>query len=190
MDDSFLKRWSRLQRPAQQRYLLGTQAPRGKLFERTEANAVSLAQGAIDGAGFGHAHLGIVEDQRRDIAGMSVAVADEATAPRRFEDCRLEHPEVLLRPAQCKCWLNVDTSAAVPFRQPEQFGVSDIWLSSTHLIASCGSIGATRIVAADHRGSVQPFTWSIINDNHCQSMIYIWLPFVKRKIFADKDDMP
>jgi hypothetical protein len=116
MDDSFLKRGSRLQRPAQQRYLLGTQAPRRELFERAQANAVGLAQGAIDGAGFGHAHLGIVENQRRDIAGMSVAVADEAATLGRFIDRGLEYPEVLLRPAQCKCWLNVDTSAAVPLR--------------------------------------------------------------------------
>jgi hypothetical protein len=96
--------------------LLGTQAPRRKLFERAQANAVGLAQGAIDGAGFGHAHLGIVENQRRDIAGMSVAVADEAATLGRFIDRGLEYPEVLLRPAQCKCWLNVDTSAAVPLR--------------------------------------------------------------------------
>jgi len=99
MDDSFLKRHPRLQSPAQQRYLLGTQAPRGKLFERTQANAVGLAQGPIDSAGFGHAHLGIVENQRRDIAGMSVAVADEAAALGRFVNRGLEHPEVLLRTA-------------------------------------------------------------------------------------------
>jgi hypothetical protein len=105
MGDSFLKRRPRLQSPAQHKYLVGTQAPRRELFERAEANTVSLAQGAIDGAGFGHAHLGIVENQRRDIAGMSVAVADEATASRRFEDNRLEHPEAFLRSAQREDWL-------------------------------------------------------------------------------------
>jgi hypothetical protein len=69
------------------------------IFRRAQANAVSLAQGAIDGAGFGHAHFGVVEDQGRNIAGMSVAVADEAAALGRFIDNGFENPEVLLRPA-------------------------------------------------------------------------------------------
>jgi hypothetical protein len=82
MGDTFLERRPRLQSAAQRWYLIGIQAPRRELFERTQANAVSLAQGAIDGAGFGHAHLGIVENQRRDIAGMGVAIAHEAAALR------------------------------------------------------------------------------------------------------------
>jgi hypothetical protein len=82
MADSFLERRLRLQSAAQRWYLIGTQAPRRELFERAQANAVRLAQGAIDGAGFGHAHLGIVENQRRDIAGMSVGVPHKAAALR------------------------------------------------------------------------------------------------------------
>ena len=92
---SFLKRRWGLQGPTELRNLLGSECPRGKLFDRTEGNAVGLAQGAIDGAGFGHAHLGVVENQRRDIAGMSVAVAHEATALGRFIDGGFEHPEIL-----------------------------------------------------------------------------------------------
>jgi hypothetical protein len=80
MGDSFLKRRPRLQSAAQRWYLIGIQAPRRELFKRAQANAVGLAQGSIDGPGFGHAHLGIVENQRRDIAGVGVAVADEAAA--------------------------------------------------------------------------------------------------------------
>jgi hypothetical protein len=82
MGDSFLERRPRLQSAAQRWYLLGIQAPRRELFERAQANAVGLAQGAIDGAGFGHAHFGVVEDQGRNIAGMGVAVAHEAAALR------------------------------------------------------------------------------------------------------------
>ena len=82
MGDSSLERRPRLQGAAQQGYLLGTQAPGRELFKRAQANAVGLAKGAIDGAGFGHAHFGVVEDQGRDIAGMGVAVADEAAALR------------------------------------------------------------------------------------------------------------
>jgi hypothetical protein len=37
----------------------------------------------------------VVEDQGRDIAGMGVTIADEATASRRFEYCRFENPKVL-----------------------------------------------------------------------------------------------
>jgi len=99
MMDSFLKRRSRLQAAPEFRNLWGAESPRRKLFERAQGNAVSLAQGAIDGAGFGHAHFGVVEDQRRNIAGMSVAKAHEAAALWRLVDRCFEDPEVLLRPA-------------------------------------------------------------------------------------------
>jgi len=82
MGDSSLERRPRLQSAAQQGYLLGTQAPRREFFKRAQANAVSLAQGSIDGPGFGHAHFGVVEDQGRNIAGMGVAKAHEAAALR------------------------------------------------------------------------------------------------------------
>lgn len=48
-----------------------------QFFDRAEADAVSLAQGAVDSPGFRHAHLGTA-DQGRDVRGVSVAVADEA----------------------------------------------------------------------------------------------------------------
>jgi len=63
MIGSFLKQRWRLQGPPELRNLLGGERPGGKLFDRTEGYAVGLAQGAIDGAGFGHAHLGMIENQ-------------------------------------------------------------------------------------------------------------------------------
>jgi len=96
MGNSFLKGWFRPQAPAHGQHLLGSQAPRGKLFDRTEGDAVGLAEGAIDGAGFGHAHLGMVEDERRNIAGMGITVTDEAATFGCFEDGGLEHPKVFL----------------------------------------------------------------------------------------------
>ena len=60
----------------------GKKGPRWKFFNQAEGDTVGLAECAVDGAAFGHGHFGVVEDQRRDIAGMSVAVADEATALR------------------------------------------------------------------------------------------------------------
>ena len=95
---SFLKRRPHLQRPAQHRDLLGTQAPRRKLFERTQGDAVSLAQGTVDRTGFGHAHLGVVKDEGGDVAGMGIAITDEAAAVGGLIDGGLEDPEVLFRP--------------------------------------------------------------------------------------------
>jgi hypothetical protein len=63
MLNSFLERWPSLQGPPQDGKLLGPQGPGGQLLERAEGNPVSLAQGPIDGTGFGHAHLGMVEDE-------------------------------------------------------------------------------------------------------------------------------
>jgi hypothetical protein len=83
--------------------------PRGNLFHRAEGNAIGLAQGTIDGAGFGHAHLGMVEDQRRNIARMSVAVAHEATALGRFIDRGFEDPEVPCGTTQRKHWFSLNS---------------------------------------------------------------------------------
>jgi hypothetical protein len=64
-----------------------------KLFERTESDAVGLAEGAVDGAGFGDAHLGAV-DQRRNVGGGGVPVTDEAARTGRLVDGCLENPPV------------------------------------------------------------------------------------------------
>jgi len=97
------------------RDLPGAQGPGWKLFNGAEGDAVGLAEGAIDGAGFGHAYLGVVEDEGRDVAGMGVAVADEAAALGRFVDRGLEHPEVLLWTAQGEHWLRLNTRAIISF---------------------------------------------------------------------------
>jgi len=98
--DSFRKRRPGLQGPAQLRDLLGTQSPGGKFFERAEGDAIGLTEGTIDGARFGHAHLGVVEDEGGDIAGMGIAIANEATAVGGLIDGGLEDPEVLLGATQ------------------------------------------------------------------------------------------
>ena len=78
------------------------EGPRGKLFERAEGDAVGLAQRAIDGASFGHAHLGVVEDEGRDVSRMGIAVPNEAAAFGCFKDCRFKYPEILLGSTQWK----------------------------------------------------------------------------------------
>jgi len=120
---SFLKGRPRLQSPAQHRYLLGTHAPRRKLFERAEANTVGLAQGTVDGAGFGHAHLGVVEDQGRNVSWMGITIPDEPATLGRFIDCGLEHPKVLLRTTQREDRFHLDARAVVPHGHSEQVRV-------------------------------------------------------------------
>jgi len=117
-----------LQGPAQLRDLPRGQRPGWQLFQGAESDAIGLAQGAIDGSGFGHAHLGVVEDEGGDVTGMGIAIADEAAAVGRRIDGGLEDPKVFLGATQGQHRLNLDTGTAVPRCQPEQFGVSDVSL--------------------------------------------------------------
>ena len=75
IQNSFLKRRSALKGVAQDGNQLWREGPGRKVLEWAESDAVGLAEGSGDGAGFGHAHFGVVEDQGRDIARMGVAVA-------------------------------------------------------------------------------------------------------------------
>ena len=59
------------------RKLLIRTRDRPDLLDRADADAIGLAQGAIDCPGFGHAHLGPA-DQRGNVGRIRVAVADEA----------------------------------------------------------------------------------------------------------------
>ena len=137
MRGSFLKQGSGLQTPTELRNLLGGECPRGKLFERAEGNAVGLAQGAIDGAGFGHAHLGMVENQGRDIARVSVAVAHEASAFGRFENCRLEHPKVLFGATEREDWLSPYPLTVLFFGKAQQVAMGTYGASGCALPDSC-----------------------------------------------------
>ncbi len=78
------------------RQLFGIQGVRRQLLKRTEPDAVCLAQGSIYCSGFSHAHLGVVEDQGRDVPRVGIAIADEATALGGLVDGGLEDPEILL----------------------------------------------------------------------------------------------
>jgi hypothetical protein len=49
-----------------------------EFFDRTEPDAIGLTEGAVDGASFGDAHLGAV-DQGRDVGGIGISISDEAT---------------------------------------------------------------------------------------------------------------
>src|ERR1700722_630221 len=47
-----------------------------EFLDGAEADAVCLAEGAVDSPGFGDAHLGAV-DQGRDVRGIGIAIANE-----------------------------------------------------------------------------------------------------------------
>lgn len=121
---------------------------------------------------------------------MGIAIADEAAAVGGLIDGGLEDPEVLLGATQGQHGLNLDAGTVAPRCQPEQFGVSDIFLWFSHLVARGISMRTFHLLAIDHRGSVQCVTWVIVNANQWLSMIYIRPPFVKRKMLAGNHDMP
>jgi hypothetical protein len=110
---SFLKRRSGLQAPTEFGNLLGAECPRRKLFERAEGNAIGLAQGTVDGAGFGHAHFGMVENQGRNVTGMGVTVPNKATAFRKLENRCLKDPKILLRSTKVEDRLDMDTGTVL-----------------------------------------------------------------------------
>jgi hypothetical protein len=62
-----------------------------EFLNRTEPDAVGLAEGAVDGSCFGDAHLGAV-DQGRDVGWIGVPVADETARAGGFVDGRLKDP--------------------------------------------------------------------------------------------------
>jgi hypothetical protein len=60
----------------------------------------------------------MVENQGRNIAGMSITVANEAAAFGRFIDRRLEHPEVLFGAAEAHNGFGHDSTTAFPMSKP------------------------------------------------------------------------
>jgi hypothetical protein len=132
---------------------LRAEGPGGKLLEGAEGDAVSLAQGAVDGAGFGHAHLGVVEDEGGDIAGMGIAVTDEAAALGGFVDGGFEDPEVPFGVTECenRAALNPHTSLLhrdsqqicvcyVRHRYPMQFRTGSLALTRYPLLVHMPSL--------------------------------------------------
>src|SRR3989442_11555503 len=61
------------------------------LLDRTDADAVGLAQGPVDRPGLRHPHFGAV-DQGRNIRGVSITVANETLAVSVFVNCGFKSP--------------------------------------------------------------------------------------------------
>jgi hypothetical protein len=62
-----------------------------KLFDRAEADAVSLPESTVDGRRLGHAHLG-APNQRRNVRWARVAIAHIGVGAHGFVDRRLKDP--------------------------------------------------------------------------------------------------
>jgi len=92
------------------------------LFDRAEARATGLAQGAVDSPGFRHAHLGTT-DQRRDVRGISVAVARESLATRRLANNGSEDPVVGGWVTEFTDRSYPNRRTTIPMGQPQESGV-------------------------------------------------------------------
>jgi hypothetical protein len=93
--------------------LLGTQSIRRQLFKGTKAYAIGLAQGPIHGPSFGHSHLGVVEDQGRNIPWVGIPIADKPPALGGLIDSGFEDPEAFFGAAQGNHWLDLDASTTL-----------------------------------------------------------------------------
>jgi hypothetical protein len=67
----------------------------------------------------------MVENQRRNIAGMGITITNEATTLGRFEDRGFEHPKVLFGTAQCEDRLSVSAEATMAHGKTQQGSVAD-----------------------------------------------------------------
>jgi len=82
------------------------------LFDRADPDSVSLAQGPVDRAGFGHTHFG-APDQGRDVGRVGIPIADKALAVAALVDGGLERPAARSRLAEFSDRLNSDSRALI-----------------------------------------------------------------------------
>jgi len=90
--------------------------------------AVGLAEGTVDRAGFGDAHLGAV-DQGRDVGRIGVPIADEPARAGRFVDGRPEDPTADGRITTITYTLNADPVTSGALCEANQPRVGDIPLA-------------------------------------------------------------
>ncbi len=83
------------------------------LLDRTEADAVGLAKGAVDGAGLGDAHLGAV-DQGGNVGGIRVSIANEALGARGPVNGGAEHPAARSKVTEFADHLGLDARTTIP----------------------------------------------------------------------------
>jgi hypothetical protein len=82
----------------------------------------------------------MVENQGRDVARMSVAVAHKATTLGRLIDGGFEHPEVLLRMTKSNHRFAMNPAAVAPQGKAQEVAVVYvvIWLLRAHCLETLG----------------------------------------------------
>ena len=96
-----------------------------EFLDRAEADAVGLAEGAVDGARFCDPHLRAV-DRGRYVGGVGVAVSDEAARARTLIHGRLKDPSGDARIAESFLKDCTDSKTSPPRGYLKQPGVSHI----------------------------------------------------------------
>src|SRR6266446_9490451 len=85
---------------------------RSQLLNRTQPDAVGLAQGAVDSACFCDAHLSSV-DHEGHVGGVGVTVTDETFRARRLVDGCLEDPAIVRCITQFRHGVGMNSMAMV-----------------------------------------------------------------------------
>jgi hypothetical protein len=116
--------------PGNRRGLLGIRRWRrrrkgSKLFDRAQADTISLAEGAIDSACLSHTHL-CTADERRDVRGIGIAVSHKPARARRLVDSRLEDPAAPGGITKTLFNDRFDSKAAAVFCYAQEACMSDI----------------------------------------------------------------
>ena len=102
------------------------------LLDRADADAVGLAEGAIDRSSFGYAHLGTA-DERGDVGRIGVTVADKAGGALRGIGRCLEDETIRRRITQRIDGFNMDAAASLATRQPQQPCMRHVPVAVDHL---------------------------------------------------------
>jgi hypothetical protein len=98
---------------------------RPDFLDRADADAVGLAQGPVDRPGFGHAHLGAV-DQGRDIGRIGIAIAEKSATRPRLEDCGSEYPSRGDGIARFQDWTAMDSGTTASVCEPKQSRMGNV----------------------------------------------------------------
>jgi hypothetical protein len=131
---------------------------RGSYFlDRTDPDAVGLAQRSIHVAGLGDAHLSAA-DHRGNVGGIGIAVPDKADQTLGRVDRGLQHDAARLRITQGIDGLHMDAPAPLPMRQPEQSDMCHAPVAIDDLDFAGGPVPTD----SGHSTNIQRIRWEYI----------------------------
>ena len=110
------------------RKLLNRIRNRSDFLDRADADAVGLAQGAVDGTSLGHPHLGAA-DERGNVGGIGVAIPNETCGLVRRENSCPKCPASACWIAEIADHLNLNANTAASRGQSQQSRMRDVPMS-------------------------------------------------------------